>query len=1346
MQFEETEIIYRRLAEPSSDWLIALPILFGLVVLFLISCLRRDKGIGTLLLGLCMMTILPALMSYNPKTLGWPPPEGQNVDILLGWVIGSMLLVVDLLFFFFWQRSGENRALGAVMLVMGLIFAIPTILMFWPPAFLSWPSTIVATMTIWPIEVEIALRYVLAALIVGGFMVNLLLEFQLPAPIAWVGGGMGLLIHVGWAWFSRSMTEGWSEPLPLQVAPYMLLFMVQCVLSAVRANTWIGLLVILGLSILYLPFAFLLKPEPLFAWWVILVPMLSIALFYVAMMYVNDAKTIHPVWSAFLGLLRCAVYAILAMVFLLPGCQSFETTEIAPKVLIIIDVSESMQHKDELARPGEKDMRLTRQDKVLAFLLNAPPGFVDPEKKVRQAAWIERVLEKSPATVYRFGDKADDLTVHKLTRGSAQFPALDVTLDRFLNPNLNDIRLTEAEKQKTFTNAKAQEEELARRERVINQLLAGTDVAGSANQVARIEATNFVQAIIIISDGRSNNPGGSEQAARAFLAAANHPERKIPVFTIGVGSFQQPVEIKIEELQAPQNIRPEEKIPLRVPVIASKKLSGDKIEVTLEALRTKDQKMVPFYPTWWSRRTAPVYKFPVKEGILKGDGEFSQTVVEYEIDLLKLFVDMNPNLAAKYLGVAPGDVDFKVIKSREPDFMKFALLSGNDSDKYEKVPLDAIKPPFYEKFFEGEWEFNARVPKHAQEVLDEPDHVSRPPARVQVQSKKPRILLFAGGPTRDYQFLRTLLAREAQAKRIDLSVYLQSGARLDNVDQDVPPERLLTHFPHRRGPDDPRDRFSSINQYDVIVACDPDWSALGANLPDQPADPSMKTSNLAQAKLLKNWVDREAGGIIFIAGPVNTYELATSGKDYGDLPTMVPVELKDYRLFPDIKVDMKTKYPLQFTQQALATDFLKLEVGPKVDSPIAGWDKFFWGESGRPTSGEEPVRGFFSYYPVEAKRGGTTVLATFDGPKETNIKGGTEQQPYLATMQFGSGKTVYVGGETWRLRQYKESYHETFWLNLIRYAMGGSQNREKFGRWVATPRAPTGTIPVEIQIKEAVNVKGESDDKAEMLMPGDPLPPNGAFKPKIYLRKRGDTKDIAVFDLKPKPSDGRWDGWWEGKVKIKEEGEYELVNKIFAPKEANPLTAETLVHNLQIYQPKREDVNLREDFDALKDLATDADPIVARYPDIESYLPPRNKSSAEPRKLFFPLEKAEKIPECLVKLEPRRTRTLGMVQDLWDAGASIPLFHILWSVPLALLALAGAIMMFHQKYVMGTITLILAVLVPLLVLTIPWFGETSGWYTFDMWQEQPIDFAWVLLLVVSLLGLEWLTRKLLKLA
>ena len=35
--------------------------------------------------------------------------------------------------------------------------------------------------------------------------------------------------------------------------------------------------------------------------------------------------------------------------------------------------------------------------------------------------------------------------------------------------------------------------------------------------------------------------------------------------------------------------------------------------------------------------------------------------------------------------------------------------------------------------------------------------VSEPPTQVIVQKKKLRILLFAGGPNHDYQFLRTLL-------------------------------------------------------------------------------------------------------------------------------------------------------------------------------------------------------------------------------------------------------------------------------------------------------------------------------------------------------------------------------------------------------------------------------------------------------------------------------------------------------------------------------------------------------------------------------------------------------------
>lgn len=1447
MQAEEmlsSELIWRRLTEPFSEWVIALPVLFALVVLFIVSCLRQDKGIGTLLLGLCMLTLVPACLAYNHKTFGWPPSEGIAVPILLGWVLAlPVLIALIVLFYILWQ--GENKGMGTSLLGLGLLVFIPLMVIFFPPTeSMLWLRTVVGTVMIWAIEVEVLLRYVVAGLLVGGFAVNLLREFGAPTPVNWAAGVMFLMMHSVWAFFIGWITSGWKEPLPLTMTPYVLLFLIQCVLSSVKGRTAIGLIVIAVVSAIYIPFAIKLQTYPYLAWWVILVPVLTVALFYVAMMYIRDAKTIHPVWAGFLGLLRCTVYAVLTIVFLLPGKQYFETAEVHPKVLIIFDVSDSMQHRDELANPavekvrlqmGGKDRRLTRQDKVLAFLLDAPP--LDPDLTQRQA-WLDRLLERSPATVYRFGDKPDDMTVHKMVRSPAQAQWLEFVLGNYLNPKIADAKLSDAEKAKPFNKAKAvvaegkitsvevtgpesgykdapritavgegtetrleavfkdgvvtgvtvveggkgftkapmiyidktvkeQEEEETKREKMISKLLNGTDVPGSADQIARLESANFVQAIIIVSDGRSNNPGSSDQSLANFLARVNNPDRKIHVFTVGVGNYQQPVEIKIEEMQSPQIVRPDEKIPVRVPVVASKKLRGETIDMTLEALRIKDSKGNVLYPTWWTRRNAPVFRFAPEQSVLKGDGEFAQTVQDYEIDLFLLFAKSQPKMVMDFLNVTdPSTINYQDLKKQEQGFMRFAL--GMSGVAVEKMKTEGIKTAFMEKFLEGEWEFNARVPVHKDEVFAEDFHVSRPPALVRVQNKKPKILLFAGGPTRDYQFTRTMLAREAQAKRIELSIYLQSGARIDAVDQDVPAERFLTHFPHRRGPDDPKDKFSSINQYDVIVALDPDWTALNANISaalrtladnlqaqgdaasagryrEEAEQIDRKPlTNADQAKLISNWVSREGGGVIFVAGPMNTFELATSKAELENLPKMVPVVLKDLRLFPPPEIDYKTKYPLTFTQQALTTEFLKLDQAPKVDNPTAGWEKFFWGEAGRGAPGEEPERGFFSYYPVEIKRNDTAVLATFSGPKATYLENGDEQ-PYLATMRYGNGKTIYVGGETWSLRRYKESYHEVFWLGMIRSAMSGTQSRDNFGRWVVARKAQGGFIPVEIQIKEAVSMKGEGDGP-DILVEGNPLPKVSAFKPKIEVRKRGEEKILAVFDLKPKAHDGPWLGWWEGKIKIDQAGDYELVNRIFAPSEKNPLTSATLVHQLQIYVPQREQANLYQDFEALKALATDAEPIIARFPEIESSLPPKNKQTSEGRKLFFPIEKADKIPECLLKLEPRKTRSTGRIKDIWDEGDKISLFHLLWSVPLGLFALAGAIMMFHEKWIMGAIALVLAVLTPPVLLVLPWFGRATGWYSLPDWDTVPVNFAFVLVVVVSLLALEWLTRKLLKLA
>ena len=64
-------------------------------------------------------------------------------------------------------------------------------------------------------------------------------------------------------------------------------------------------------------------------------------------------------------------------------------------------------------------------------------------------------------------------------------------------------------------------------------------------------------------------------------------------------------------------------------------------------------------------------------------------------------------------------------------------------------------------------------------------------------------------------------------------------------------DHVLKEFPNRLGPDLKDKKGMSLSGYDLVIAIDPDWSALKAE----------------QIKLLEQWVGREAGGFIFVAGP-----------------------------------------------------------------------------------------------------------------------------------------------------------------------------------------------------------------------------------------------------------------------------------------------------------------------------------------------------------------------------------------------------------------------------------------------------------------------------------------------
>jgi hypothetical protein len=1037
---------------------------------------------------------------------------------------------------------------------------------------------------------------------------------------------------------------GWVVVLPVAFALLVVLLM----WLFGRERGWRGIAVPLAvvavLSAIYLALAPVLLP--LASWFVVLVPVVVVALIYVGLMYVQDARSIHPGWAAFLGALRCTVYAILAVVFLLPGCQNYEAREYHSKVLMLFDVSGSMSTIDDLPEIGQDPAKLpTRQAKVVA-LLASDVG----RNQQAQTPLLDRMLTKTPLTLYRFGSLLDESFVVSVSERGGWNPA---ELAAWLRPDKSMIQVAKDKPEEE------QRKERARLEDLYDSLAGGTNLGGAALQMAKLESGSFVQAIVVVSDGQSNL--GSDEAVREFLARVQGGRRQVPVITIGVGEYRQPASIRVEDMQAPEIARPDDKFPIRIPVVGTG-LTDEEFSLTLEARRVKDSLGQPL-------AGEQTYVLGPKKGKFKGAGDHPQDTVEFDVDVQEL----------------------KNIKSAD--------------DKNADL--------------EGTWEFVAKVPRHAREAFPKAEHVSDPATQVLVQKKKLRILLFASGPTRDYQFLRTVLFRESLEKRIELSVLLQSG-QADHVEQDVEKDRMLATFPDRLA-EDPANKYMSLSEYDLVIAMDPDWTQLDDN----------------QAKLLKEWVGNHAGGVIFVAGRVHTFNVARPAgiEHLLHLQTLYPVVLSDSRL-PTLSLnhDPTRPYALNFTGAAKLFDFLKLDEAS--ESPIAGWDGFFWGkpgEGGKDGKDNQPVRGFHNFYPVERIKPDSTVVATFAGPPATRINNGADEMPYLVTMRYGSGKTVFIGSEeSWRLRGKSNAYHERFWIKLARWTSAGVTPQKKYVRMLLARSASAGTIPVEAQIKGK-----------DLL----PLPRDA--RPVLTVRKVSEDADVKseAYELKAKNTQGDWTGWFAASVKIRDPGEYEFKIPV-------PGTGETATQRLTVRRPNPELDNVRTNFGLLYQLASEAGPLFAKLPaeqrkDLQKLLqlPASEQSANEGReggpRLFFPLASADALDRFLVQVQPKREEVKGKLEDLWDDGMqtnmTVNAYHLALGGPAALGLLGFAILLFLRQtaaawaFLGGFLVISFGVVVTTLVLDLEW-------------ATLPVDFSYVLIVVVTLLSVEWLTRKLLKLA
>jgi len=209
----------------------------------------------------------------------------------------------------------------------------------------------------------------------------------------------------------------------------------------------------------------------------------------------------------------------------------------------------------------------------------------------------------------------------------------------------------------------------------------------------------------------------------------------------------------------------------------------------------------------------------------------------------------------------------------------------------------------------------------------------------------------------------------------------------------------------------------------------------------------------------------------------------------------------------------------------------------------------------------------------------------------------------------------------------------------------------------------------------------------------DMQPLEKTAKPVIVVKPPpGVTMNPNKFELRPKAGQGpESTGWFEGRFLVMSPGSYELQLQI-------PGTADILTRKFDVKEANPEMDNPMPDFAFLRDLASNADEVVmARINDdakarLKATLERTNKmpvkdtvEEKESLKLYFDLKGAEVIPDCMVT-DHKTQRTRGPVKDVWDSG-----------------------------------------------------------FTLESW-DPPLTISTILLVIVALLSIEWLTRKLLKLA
>ncbi|TWT50595.1 hypothetical protein Pla22_33380 [Rubripirellula amarantea] len=267
-------------------------------------------------------------------------------------------------------------------------------------------------------------------------------------------------------------------------------------------------------------------------------------------------------------------------------------------------------------------------------------------------------------------------------------------------------------------------------------------------------------------------------------------------------------------------------------------------------------------------------------------------------------------------------------------------------------------------------------------------------ARYEVVSRKLRVLAIAGGPTREYRFVRNLLYRDPS---IELSAWLQTGQPGMSQDADA----LVAEFPATA---------EELFEYDVIAMFDPDWSAL----------------KIEELDLLERWLAQQAGGLILVAGPVYHPQWIRKRTDprVAKIASFFPVSLSTQSpLLSGGRQGGENAWPIKLTPESQRAEFLWIAPSPEESFEV--WEDF---------------SGVFDFVDAKSPKPGAKVYGYFSDPT-TELNGSLPI--YMASQFYGAGRVYFQGsGEMWRLRGVSDAYFDSYYTKLVRWVSEGRLLRD----------------------------------------------------------------------------------------------------------------------------------------------------------------------------------------------------------------------------------------------------------------------------------------------------------------